>query len=421
MNNKNNGQIIIPGLFFIFIVTLMVIIIFNTSQEEYEKQQATNIADAAVYSALSYEANRLNYLAYTNRAVITNQVAAGQIMAVASWTDYSSQASRTLAASLSWVPYLGAALDAYAQVLESTHQSMQVILPAYVKMTDIAIQTLSTVQHSIKATTTAEIPLIVKKTIELNDDRFEISDYGMLELAMHTYAWTNFLSDADENKDLERQAIFINSVKDDWTEARSNQISLPATLIGALSAKLKQRGSSRLIRRYDEDGNPYWNWESRDSISLHTRKIKRLRTKRYEVGLVATDYSTDSTPFYGFFSENKNAERMGKGQLEEWSGLYSGLKSLHELNDKTTLSLALEVQIDSKELTLTHQNDSQAYGKEHNAEYASVAKGELFFQRSFDNRQEYASLYNPFWTAHLIDASDEKKKAWAFKGFVRPF
>ena len=161
MNNKNNGQIIIPGLFFIFIVTLMVIIIFNTSQEEYEKQQATNIADAAVYSALSYEANRLNYLAYTNRAVITNQVAAGQIMAVASWTDYSSQASRTLAASLSWVPYLGAALDAYAQVLESTHQSMQVILPAYVKMTDIAIQTLSTVQHSIKATTTAEIESIL--------------------------------------------------------------------------------------------------------------------------------------------------------------------------------------------------------------------------------------------------------------------
>ena len=60
----------------------------NSGQMVTEKMRLTNAADAAAYSAGVVHARALNLDAYTNRAIVANQVAIAQTLSLVSWGRY---------------------------------------------------------------------------------------------------------------------------------------------------------------------------------------------------------------------------------------------------------------------------------------------------------------------------------------------
>jgi len=66
------------------VILLSVIFLYRSGQLTSEKMQLQNAADAAAYSATTLEARALNFSAYTNRAMIGNEVAIGQIVGLLS-------------------------------------------------------------------------------------------------------------------------------------------------------------------------------------------------------------------------------------------------------------------------------------------------------------------------------------------------
>ncbi len=59
--------------------------VYTMGQQSINKMRLQNTADAAAYSAVQAEARDYNFSAYTNRAIIANQVAVAQVVGITSW------------------------------------------------------------------------------------------------------------------------------------------------------------------------------------------------------------------------------------------------------------------------------------------------------------------------------------------------
>lgn len=85
LRNPQRGQALVFALFTSVLVILALFAMYSMGSQTVEKIRLQNTADAAVYSATLAEARDYNYSAYTNRAMIANQVAVAQFVGLTSW------------------------------------------------------------------------------------------------------------------------------------------------------------------------------------------------------------------------------------------------------------------------------------------------------------------------------------------------
>jgi hypothetical protein len=81
------GQSTIFFLAFIVTILLSGIFLYQSGRLTSEKMELQNAADAAAYGTATLEARFMNYCAYTNRAMVGNEVAIGQIVGILSQVD----------------------------------------------------------------------------------------------------------------------------------------------------------------------------------------------------------------------------------------------------------------------------------------------------------------------------------------------
>ncbi|CAE6763131.1 hypothetical protein R69927_03900 [Paraburkholderia domus] len=82
-----SGQALVPALIFLLVGCIGLYVAFNSFQMTSAKIKLQNTADAAAYSAAVLQARDYNFSAYTNRAMVANQVTAAQVVALKSWID----------------------------------------------------------------------------------------------------------------------------------------------------------------------------------------------------------------------------------------------------------------------------------------------------------------------------------------------
>lgn len=73
------------GLLFIGIALIALILMFNQGVLTRDRVQLENAADAAAYSQAKLFARHQNLIAYTNRAIVANELSIGQVVALMSW------------------------------------------------------------------------------------------------------------------------------------------------------------------------------------------------------------------------------------------------------------------------------------------------------------------------------------------------
>ena len=88
---QQGGQAMVFGLLFMAVVVMTLLILFNQGQLVKNRVQIENAADAAVYSQAKLAARNQNFIAYTNRAMVANEVSVGQMVALLSWAKHYKQ------------------------------------------------------------------------------------------------------------------------------------------------------------------------------------------------------------------------------------------------------------------------------------------------------------------------------------------
>lgn len=101
------GQALVFSLIVLVVVILVMLATFNVGQQTLGKMRLQNAADAAVYSAAQAQARDYNFSAYTNRAMVANQVAVAQVVGLTSW---ARNFNKTYTSEFAWVPKMLTAL-----------------------------------------------------------------------------------------------------------------------------------------------------------------------------------------------------------------------------------------------------------------------------------------------------------------------
>lgn len=213
---------------------------YTMGQQSISKMKLQNTADAAAYSAVLAEARDYNFAAYTNRAIIANQVAVAQVVGLTSW---SRNYAATYHGPASWVPQVLTSLGgplakilwdtpvkAYKEASKGFRSVMNTAGPATVKVLDVLIDVLAvaqTIYHYGTALTVAqtigldpatilhelagvnESSLGVAKDlltfnpayniIKLNDTNAGLSAPGVLAASAHLVQWFMFAEKKDPN------------------------------------------------------------------------------------------------------------------------------------------------------------------------------------------------------------------------------
>ena len=141
---NQRGQAAVFVLALMGVVLVCTVWLYQSGRITSEKMQLQNAADAAAFGASTLEARSLNFAAYTNRAMVANEVAVGQLIGLLSWTDQLTQSEEYCGVYTAALELAGAAL---AALLAET-----VVGPEIVEtVTQVIVETLDTIAGVLTA------------------------------------------------------------------------------------------------------------------------------------------------------------------------------------------------------------------------------------------------------------------------------
>ncbi len=237
---NQRGQALVFSLITVSIILLVMVSMYTMGQQSIAKMKLQNTVDAAAYSAVQAEARDYNFSAYTNRAIIANQVAVAQVVGLTSW---SRNYADTYNGQFSWIPSMLSGLggpmakifwDTPVKLYKPASKTFRSVMnsagPVAVKLLDGLIDVLGTAQtiyHYGTALTVAQtIGLSPAKVldklagvdesslgavkdllsfneaynvIKLNDANADLSTPGTLAAIVHLAQWFTFTQKKDPN------------------------------------------------------------------------------------------------------------------------------------------------------------------------------------------------------------------------------
>lgn len=93
------GQALVLALFLLAAGAAGLIQLFNSGQAIQDKTRLTHAVDAAAYSGALVQARALNFLGYTNRALVAHQVAMAHLVTLAAWAQFGDAQGRRVTRS----------------------------------------------------------------------------------------------------------------------------------------------------------------------------------------------------------------------------------------------------------------------------------------------------------------------------------
>lgn len=449
------GQALPLGLAGVVFATLLSLMLFNTGQVTAEKMRLTNAADAAVYSAMVWEARTLNYEAYLNRAMVANQVSIAQVVSIVSWMEYGTMVADEAALLMAFVPGMQGVAANIAKFSQLMKQTAQIFAgPGVVKTLDGVITALGSAQQPVKIAGGVAALAALTAVTHKNDPDYRPSLLSAAWINDNKNAYMDFTkqySDADAQR---RQASVINDSRDPFTAGRRWEMGPWWHLVGGIPMKLlvAKEGETRLMEstppKEADAGNllssrpdPEWQWKAKDTVAVHGKYFvcSKLRCgwrwAEFPIAWGAANYSTTGgdleycETFNGewyfatqcpAWSRNAQTEKLADGMMRQINALYSGLQAYQDLSDITaantdprlTLSLELvvarghvrtESQVEhlgsptNKPVTDSGLGEGMFYlndrmGTEGTNEVLSaVSSAEVYFRRPTDRKAEYGA------------------------------
>jgi hypothetical protein len=166
----------------------------------------TNTAEAAAYSGVVWQARSLNFQAYTNRAMIANQVAIAQVVSFASWMAYLETLTQNINYAVGWIPFVGAITGPLAGIVAEVAEVVREVGEVVVGVMDGVLEVIATTQQAVHFQAVAATPQIVEEVVERNDRNFKVTDLSQAFMVKNLADWQGFVEHYDSDDDKQRFA-----------------------------------------------------------------------------------------------------------------------------------------------------------------------------------------------------------------------
>lgn len=449
MRRRQNGQALPLGIALILFSVLGGLVLYNTGQSATHKARLANAADAAAYSGLQWQARALNFAAYTNRAMVANQVSLAQAVTLTSWTTYGLIMAENLATVLSGIPIVNAIASGVETVMRTIDQIITPVTGAMLSVIDGINTGVSISQEAMYGASYLATPEIVKAVVEQTDPVFDVeTGYTLTGVLDNLNDWQNFsekLSNDREDYDKMRErASIIRDSQDEFTRAREWSFFNGFLYISPFfKVDIKKEGETRLIEREGDNGLE-WEWKAKDNLAFHTKlRIPFRGWKGVEIpigyGMAIANAVDDITIEEGActsrrrsrdcetwarhnddtesYADRNTLSLVGSDSRVEMNG-HSGLNTFRRLSEESlggafpTLRLRVEVEMSaetvpgSNELIIDQQFTTPTHLP--GQAMSSISIAEVYFKppdADHADQQakdiEFASLYSPWWAVRL--------------------
>jgi Putative Flp pilus-assembly TadE/G-like len=397
------GQALVVMLAFMASMIGMFLLVYNGGQVVNDKVKLTNAADAAAYSAALWEARSLNFQAYMNRAIVANEVAIAQLVSLRSWSKYLGTLTTNARTVLQWVPPLAAPLNALQKGWQTVDRGLQTGLPLFeARLSDWNVLALAQAQALAQQQAAIGAADLVEKVALANEPRAQLAEANRILQIRNGAVWQNRFTQRYErgSGDLRRFRNLLMASRDGFSRSRRNDLPIPLPLVSA-----PRRGGTDLIGEY--------SWRGVDSWSVHVNTpfgsteiplAWGAAEQRRQIMRQQGDHG-------GSLRTNPRASRLATRTLRP-SQTYRGLPQIRDViapqrQDQRSLEYsvslrlpAAKIQTTDRLLAIRDMSPNLAADAIH-----ALGSAQLYFQRPTvraDGRQEFASLFSPFWQARLI-------------------
>ena len=456
MNTKQSGQVLPLGLVLVVLGVVGALILFNTSQLASDKMRLANSADAAAYSGALWQARALNYQAYSNRAMLANQVAIAQAVTLQSWMTYAVVVSGNIGTALRPVPVLNVFTSGLESAVVAAERVLSYGARGMLRVSNATTLALSVSQQLMHTATIANTIEMVSVVAKETDPRFTTNSvYGLAGLALNAVEWGAFTKRYNKRSTsaMQERAQLIMDSRDEFTSARNWDLFdwwVPSTLL--TWHKLRRQGTTQLVSINTAQGME-WEWVAKDTMSLHTTVLgffgddltelpvswasayansrnSNRRIRRQACGgasLLISGFGNGRCS--RFVDDNHLAEEFAdtgipnlslRNSLQPMFG-YGGVRAFRDLSDgarsaeDAKLTLNVEVSLpatevrDSNAIMNTEQLSAPVVVAGNTLSALSTA--EVFYRRPnhhelLSSQREKANAYNPYWQARLSPVSE---------------
>lgn len=419
-----NGQALVLALGLLVLGAVSLRLLFESGQLTVARQRLTDTADAAALSAATWRARVLNFHAYSNRAIIANEVAIAQAVTLVAWANYFETLTRNSAAFGAYLPPIEPVLTVAAEAATLAAQVSRATAAI-----EIPARGAPLVGYKALLQSAQEVMHLSSLGFALNMVTAEVArashpNHFAWVLPDPAQSWSGFTARATDDADRKRVADLVRASLDSFVGgARSEDIHTPIPSFCLNLMRLRKRGVTTLSDDLDR-------WEAVDTMSFHVRWLSWFRCREREalpLGWGAAEAGQvlhTVTATSGDLMLNPTARQLAAESMFSESS-YDGITRLRELNyeslantqfprnrlaviarrdpDKTVASSSgTSTQASSTGLQQITRTAGSA-----NQRMWALSAAEVHFRRppGAPARTEYASLFNPYWQARLVAPS----------------
>jgi hypothetical protein len=400
LSKRHRGQIAPVALFGVLISGAVLTVMFNTGQQITERSQVANAADAAAYSGAVWTARHLNFIAYTNRAMIANHVAVGHFVSYVSWVRYINDSIEAIDRVTQWIPYVGQYVDIVeqisAQVRDATERAAEISIPAI----DAWNANIRAAQAEAQASLVfRNVQSLMDQTGRTYDPHIHINDgdalsrmpeelRALLEAQLMTQAAAvpTFIQRYTAGRDSNSMQQLVN------TSLRGNS-DLQRWIAGErgwrenlLAAQLRKRGATTVSQT-----DRVADWRAEDQLQFRTRAL------------------------FGWHRWQRIGDQVSSASAREFDSDYSGVPAYYNVaGSPRDASLRIAAIATKSQASVATADLLGMTATAHPLAVAAIARVEFRRPRGSaflslgERRHEYANLFNPFWEAKLAPVT------WSF-------
>ncbi len=452
---RSQGQAMIWMLGMLAASAAVMFALFNTSQTVVGKERTVNAADAAALAGATTQARLLNLMAYTNRAVIANEVFMVQMLSLESWTKYVSRTTDNIGyvldvASIIFPPLetLASALHKAADLADNGHDILHdKVVPLLITALEKAKTAMSAAHNALHAGGGLLAENAAKSMASANrsdfggrrDDGVQILDDATirgLTFVLNEKAWLGFTKQYKGSERVDAKQILLDS-RDAFSKDRPGSFLVNWRLPDGLGTiGLHKEGGTRLAG--------YDRWETEDTLELEKRwwTWRGMKSSYLPIGWGRAN--ADSSGSSGSrWSPGRAAQNLAYTSGGTHSG-WSGVPEQFDITDKSRAkrdSLGLDFLVavgrpDNHDFSSTSMGvnkgsggplgSPETPGNLASARNTAFSKARVSFERPQrgllndftarplwrdDSAKEYGSLYSPYWQARLTDITPTEKLA----------
>jgi hypothetical protein len=391
---RQRGQIAPVALFGVLIASATLVLMYNTGQKITEKSQVANAADAAAYSGAVWTSRHLNFMAYTNRAMIANHAAVGHFVSYVSWIRYIDDSIDYIDNITQFIPYVGQYVD-YVQevaqyVREITETTAEIAVPAIdgwnsnfraaqvETQASLALNNLNDLMEQTARAWDPDIRINDRDAMSAMPDALRSAiDVQLLAQLANVPTFVKRYSASQDNGSIEeliRASLTANEDMKRWIAGERGWRE------DRIVAQIRKRGSTSTYQ--DGDGA---DWKAQDQLQFRTRGV------------------------FSWHSWRRVGKEVSRASATEFASNYSGVPTYYNVagqpGDRSLRIAAVATKAQARVSTRA------SFDLDTNAQpLAAAAMARVEFRRPSGsafaalsrNQHEYANLFNPFWDAHLV-------------------